>query len=274
MDFDPRDSDSRDEERFNPRDTTSRDFNLDDDSRRPDDYSRDRDDDDARTFGRGPADSRASNGNGSNPREDARWPERDREALDRALDPREVFNEREHDLQVYRAYERAAERLGERGAHIDGVVLDHELKREYQTWLYERHRRVRVHRAPGAVPHPGDAACGTAHQAATTSSSAWPLYAVPRSFTSWVPRRCAQCRDRAGADKGLHFGRHDRPSERQHGVAIGAPLLTFSGSACACPRLPSRAALTRAARSLRRKYWSAGSQEMSHQHFRSRSPIP
>ena len=47
---------------------------------------------------------------------------------------------REHDLHVYRAYERAAERLSERGAHIDRVVLDHELKREYQTWLHERDR--------------------------------------------------------------------------------------------------------------------------------------
>jgi hypothetical protein len=48
--------------------------------------------------------------------------------------------ELEHDLQVYRAYERAADRLGERGARIERVVLDHELKREYQTWLHERDR--------------------------------------------------------------------------------------------------------------------------------------
>ena len=48
--------------------------------------------------------------------------------------------EREHDLQVYRAYERAAERLAERGARIDRIKLDHELKREYQTWLHERDR--------------------------------------------------------------------------------------------------------------------------------------
>jgi hypothetical protein len=48
--------------------------------------------------------------------------------------------EREHDLQVYRAYERAAERLAERGARIERIKLDHELKREYQTWLHERDR--------------------------------------------------------------------------------------------------------------------------------------
>jgi hypothetical protein len=48
--------------------------------------------------------------------------------------------EREHDLQVYRAYEHAAERLAERGARIDRIMLDHELKREYQTWLHERDR--------------------------------------------------------------------------------------------------------------------------------------
>lgn len=48
--------------------------------------------------------------------------------------------ELEHDLQVYRAYERAAERLADRGAAVDRVMLDHELKREYQSWLHERDR--------------------------------------------------------------------------------------------------------------------------------------
>jgi DNA-binding MarR family transcriptional regulator len=46
--------------------------------------------------------------------------------------------ELEHDLQVYRAYEHAEVRLQERGAHIERVVLDHELKSEYQRWLHER----------------------------------------------------------------------------------------------------------------------------------------
>jgi hypothetical protein len=50
--------------------------------------------------------------------------------------PREV----EHDVQVYRAYERASERLQERGARIERVVLDYELKREYQRFLQERNR--------------------------------------------------------------------------------------------------------------------------------------
>jgi len=53
-----------------------------------------------------------------------------------------VKRERElaHDVQVYRAYERAAERLENRGGRVDRVVLDHELKREYQSWLHERDR--------------------------------------------------------------------------------------------------------------------------------------
>jgi DNA-binding MarR family transcriptional regulator len=46
--------------------------------------------------------------------------------------------ELEHDVQVYRAFEREAERLEERGARIDRVVLDYELKRDYQKWLHER----------------------------------------------------------------------------------------------------------------------------------------
>jgi len=50
--------------------------------------------------------------------------------------PREM----EHDAQIYGAYVREAERLQERGAHIERVVLDYELKREYQEWLHERDR--------------------------------------------------------------------------------------------------------------------------------------
>jgi len=46
--------------------------------------------------------------------------------------------ELEHDVQIYRAFEREAERLEERGARIDRVVLDCELKRDYQRWLHER----------------------------------------------------------------------------------------------------------------------------------------
>ena len=48
--------------------------------------------------------------------------------------------ELEHDVQVYRAFEREAERLEERGARIDRVVLDYELKRDYQEWLHARDR--------------------------------------------------------------------------------------------------------------------------------------
>jgi hypothetical protein len=64
--------------------------------------------------------------------------------------PREV----EHDSQVYRAYLREAERLGERGARIDRVVLDYELKREYQQWLHERDRdRDDADGRPDRDPH-------------------------------------------------------------------------------------------------------------------------
>jgi hypothetical protein len=48
--------------------------------------------------------------------------------------------ELEHDSQVCRAYLREAERLQERDARIDRVVLDYELKRDYQKWLHERDR--------------------------------------------------------------------------------------------------------------------------------------
>ena len=67
---------------------------------------------------------------------------RDRDQGDRQTFWAGVKREREleHDLHVYRAYERAAERLADRGATIDRVMLDHELKREYQRWLHERDR--------------------------------------------------------------------------------------------------------------------------------------
>jgi DNA-binding MarR family transcriptional regulator len=67
---------------------------------------------------------------------------RARDQADRQTFYNGVKRERElgHDLQVYRAYERHAERLAERGAHVERVMLDYELKREYQQWLHERDR--------------------------------------------------------------------------------------------------------------------------------------
>lgn len=45
-----------------------------------------------------------------------------------------------HDAQLHRAYLRAEERLRERGADVRRVVLEVELKREYQRFLQERNR--------------------------------------------------------------------------------------------------------------------------------------
>ena len=62
-------------------------------------------------------------------------------------DPRQEYysgvkreRELEHDAQIYDAYVRTAERLGERGAEVERVVLDYELKREYQEWLHAHDR--------------------------------------------------------------------------------------------------------------------------------------
>ena len=75
---------------------------------------------------------------------------RDREDRDRGSsddDWRQHFyaelkkaREVEHDSQIYRAYEREAERLEERGARVERIALDYELKREYQQFLQERNR--------------------------------------------------------------------------------------------------------------------------------------
>ena len=45
-----------------------------------------------------------------------------------------------HDAQLSRAYVRSAERLHAKGARIDRVILDYELKREYQRFLQDRNR--------------------------------------------------------------------------------------------------------------------------------------
>ena len=50
--------------------------------------------------------------------------------------PREL----EHDVQVYRAYREAADRLTSRGGRLRRVVLDYKFKREYQRFLQGRNR--------------------------------------------------------------------------------------------------------------------------------------
>jgi hypothetical protein len=87
MDFDPRD--------FDTRDTTSHNFDHDDDLRPPADRDRD---DDAWEPDRGPGDSRQSNQDGHDVRGDARWPEREH-----SHDPREVFT---RGLNLPRGHER------------------------------------------------------------------------------------------------------------------------------------------------------------------------
>ena len=54
--------------------------------------------------------------------------------------PCTVPRELTHDAQVYRAYLKDADRLREDGAFIRRVILDNELKREYQQFLQERNR--------------------------------------------------------------------------------------------------------------------------------------
>jgi len=74
--------------------------------------------------------------------------ERGRDALERNRHDREQHfysglrrpRELLHDAKVYQAYEREAERLREDGAVIHRVMLDTELKREYQQFLQEHNR--------------------------------------------------------------------------------------------------------------------------------------
>ena len=91
MDFDPRDYDSRDDDRlafgFQPgaRGSSHDDLDRDDDLKLPETTrSRDREDG-ARDLGRGSGDSRQSNGDGHDRLDDARWPDRDRDPRVRAI---------------------------------------------------------------------------------------------------------------------------------------------------------------------------------------------
>jgi DNA-binding PadR family transcriptional regulator len=66
---------------------------------------------------------------------------------DRSHEPRQTFyagvrkpRELTHDTKVYRAYQRADERLRGQGGRSRRVVLDYELKRDYQRFLHERNR--------------------------------------------------------------------------------------------------------------------------------------
>ena len=69
------------------------------------------------------------------------------ERAERSWAPRQTFyaglrkpRELTHDSKVYRAYRRAEERLREQGGRVNRVVLDYELKRDYQRFLHERNR--------------------------------------------------------------------------------------------------------------------------------------
>lgn len=73
-----------------------RDYDRDDDLGLPDIASRARDDNDARELGRGAGDSRQSDKDGHDPRDETRWPERDREPPERTFDPREPFTRHLH----------------------------------------------------------------------------------------------------------------------------------------------------------------------------------
>ena len=62
-------------------------------------------------------------------------------------EPRQAFysgdvraRELSHDAQLHAAYLRAAERLQEYDVRVQRVVLEHDLKREYQNFLHERDR--------------------------------------------------------------------------------------------------------------------------------------
>jgi hypothetical protein len=97
MDFDPRDYDSRDDERSPSEPSTARRSGSDDRERendwsQPGVRTRDRDDDGAPTLGRGPGNARQeSDEHGWDGGHDPRWADRDRDNLERDHDARDTF---------------------------------------------------------------------------------------------------------------------------------------------------------------------------------------
>jgi DNA-binding MarR family transcriptional regulator len=70
-----------------------------------------------------------------------------RERPEGAREPRQAFyaglrkpRELNHDAEIHRAYERAEARVRGEGGRVSRVVLDYELKRDYQRFLHERNR--------------------------------------------------------------------------------------------------------------------------------------
>src|SRR5438477_229326 len=82
--------------------------------------------------------------------DDPRWGddprERDDDARDRnPVDPRDAFVDKLNlprglEREIVRDRDRDADRLKEHAARVERVVLDYELKREYQQFLQERNR--------------------------------------------------------------------------------------------------------------------------------------
>ena len=69
------------------------------------------------------------------------------ERAEGTYEPRQTFyaglrkpRELTHDTRVYRAYQRTEKRLRGQGGRVRRVVLDYELKRDYQRFLHERNR--------------------------------------------------------------------------------------------------------------------------------------
>jgi hypothetical protein len=75
---------------------------------------------------------------------EANRPEPDDEARDRGGDDRQTFHagvsrgrELQHDADLFRAYREVEANLRDRGGEVERVVLEVDLRREYQQWLQE-----------------------------------------------------------------------------------------------------------------------------------------
>src|SRR3954469_5523210 len=159
MEFDPRDYDSRDDQRLDTeRSRGGGGASAEHDGeghRTPHDHPKERHQD-SRELGRGPGDARQSNHSGQDSRDDARWPERER-----SHDPREAFT---RDLNLPRGLERETVRDRDREYTLRGsetrtlatvgafrVVSSRDLRDHYDRPLDPRSSDLRHLREQGLV---------------------------------------------------------------------------------------------------------------------------
>ena len=140
------------------------------------------------------------------------------------------LRELSHDSKLYRAYLRTAERLREQGADLRRVVLDHELKREYQQWLQARNRgRPDSDGRPGRDPERSNAGPRNTTFRTSTGPSTSPTSESSTNGTASSDTKMSRPSHRTIAARTRQAGRDpDSPVLEGAGVVVDRPSIRTS----------------------------------------------